>query len=172
MARKFEEISIAGVEGTFLITQLQPTKAYYLLLDIVALVAPSAAKGLGGGTQGLDLGKMDLSQLGAAFESLFSRGNREEVKRITKELFSTVQHVGTQTKAVDDKSIDFIFAGNPLGIFELQRETLRVNFADFFGALVERLRPLLTTAKAKAASKALGTSAGQSGDSSPSESQP
>lgn len=165
MARKFEELSLKGVEGTFVVTQLSPTRAYYLLLDLIALVAPSAAKGLGG-AQDFDFGKLDVSQLGQAFESLFSRANRDEVKRITKELFSGVEFIKDGSKQpVNDTTIDFIFAGNPLGIFELQKETLRVNFSDFFNGLVERARPLLEKAKSK--SKESPISSGQSGGSSP-----
>lgn len=169
MSRKFEEVSIEGVEGQFLITQLPPTKAYYLMLDIVALVAPGAAKGLGGGSSGFDLKSLDLGQLGVALESMFSRANREELKRIQKELFATVEHLGTHKKSVDEKSIDFIFAGNPFGIPLLMKEALRVNYADFFQGLAGKLAPLLEKAKAQAASKMSTTSAGQSGGSSLSE---
>jgi hypothetical protein len=170
MVAKFEEVTIPGVQGSFTVKQIAPSKAYYLLIDIVALVAPAAFRSAGGGTKGFNLSKVDLSQVGGSLEHLFSRANREELKRITEVLFTGVQYVnGNKASPVDDKTIDFIFAGVPFGILALTKEALRINYHDFFAGLVATFQPLLDKAKAMkeaADQKEQSTSAGPSGDSS------
>ena len=167
--KKFEEVAIPGIEGHFQIVQLPATQAYFLLLELISMVVPSAAKGLGGGTAGINLGELDMGQLAEGLEGFFQRANRTKVEAITKELFSTVEHVTDVKRPLTKQNLDVIFQGNVLGIFHLQKEALRVNYASFFDALAPQLMALVAKARADKGEPARkARSAGLSGDSSPS----
>ena len=172
MAKKFEEVRIPGVEGYFNIVQLPGTASYYLFLDILGVVAPSAAKALGGGSAGLSIKDVDLEQLGAGLAGFFERATRAKVESITATLFSTIEHVTTEKHRITTEYLDTLFQGNPLGILLLQKEALRVNYQSFFAALGPQLRRLFEQAKAQAEGAKRPTSAGPSGASLSSNASP
>jgi hypothetical protein len=142
MAVKSETVTIDGLK--FEVVQLPGMRSWDLLMELVELLSPAAAKAMSGANL-QSLGDVDVGQLGAGLESLFARLNRQKRTELMGELFSSVLCNGVPVM----DQFDTLFQGKPHVVFKLIKEALRVNYRSFSTALGSELTKALGAAKTR-----------------------
>lgn len=133
MPLRTETVTVDGLE--FRIQQLPGFRSFDLLTDIIGLLAPPMAKAFAEGGKGL--ADMDVSKLGDAVADLVERLPRQRRRAILEELFASVSHGGSLVWP----QFDILFGGDRVfTVFKLAKETVRVNWGNFGGALAGEIR--------------------------------
>lgn len=144
MARESKSKEIDGM--TFTVPQLPGKRGNRMAVRLIGMLAPMAAKALGGGKLGdiKNLKNLELTNLSDAVQMLADKMTPEQFEAMQNELLEEAQVVvdGNQIRLMP--VFDNLMAGKALTSFKLFSFALEVNFGNFFdGGLAAGLQSLM-----------------------------
>jgi hypothetical protein len=122
-------------------TQLPARRAYALVPKLGAIMAPALAELET--SQIKDLGAVDLSAVGPAFQRFFQALEDADADKLMMQLLSSTSVIkdGDLFDLTSGAKIDQAFEGNLPALFQTLWFSVELNFADFIGAVSEMTPP-------------------------------
>lgn len=152
MGQKTQTTTIGA--HSYSVTQLPAWRATEVWYGLVSTAGPGVARILAG-TLGARDGKADMLELSAGVGALFDRLPWPTFRKLLEELLATATLDGGSTMVLSQ--FDTLFQGDVMGVLQLGRFAIEVNYGNFTDAL-RRLAAAGAGALAQAATPSVSSS--------------